>query len=208
MKTAITLRRDLVTKQFDCGMSRAGSVLEFSLVIEAWFYLWQCHLTADTWLPGMKMAQLWCGISQAVAVSRLWWATPHVYGHLLSGWNSCSLNDLKEIFDLSNLFWLPFGLPQLWRFTSCIWICWLHRKTVGRDSKHKSAKNRRKVSFHQNEKLTHLLSFYLLLLEVLGDFISYVLYQQNWKYKQTQIIEDSPNQVDSSLLIAGKNSDF
>lgn len=116
---------------------------------------------------------------------------------------------LEDIFNLSNLFWLPFGLPQLWRFTSCVWVCWLHCKTVGRDSKHKSTENRREVSFCQNEKLTlFAVLFSLLLLEVCGDLIFYVLYQQNCKYKQTQIIEDSPYQVYSSLLIAGKILDI
>ncbi|GMQ02863.1 hypothetical protein CsSME_00048906 [Camellia sinensis var. sinensis] len=49
---------DLVTKQFDYGMYRVGSVLEFSLVTGVWFCLWLCHLMAGTWRLVMKMAQL------------------------------------------------------------------------------------------------------------------------------------------------------
>ena len=69
--TATTLLLAPVTKQFDCGMCRAGNVFGFSLVIEVWFCLWQCPLMVAIWHLVMKMAQSWCGTSLVALVSHL-----------------------------------------------------------------------------------------------------------------------------------------
>ncbi len=126
MSTATTLPLALVIKQSDCGMYKVESVSEYLLVTGVWFCLWQCHLMVGIWPLVMKMAQSWCGTSQVVAVSHLWWVTPHVYGHLVSGGCPFLASEIDYIELLFHTFYVkhPSCSCQLWRFTSCIWVCW------------------------------------------------------------------------------------
>lgn len=158
MQTAITLQLDQVTKLYACGMSKVATVSGFSLVIGVWSYHWQCLLMVDIWHQVMKMEQSWCGISQVDVVLLLWLDTPPVYGHLLLGREGLSVIELNlfsvyfqrctqvwsswKMIDISSLF----VLFQWWRFTSCIWLCWLHCEIMGCNHKHKSATERREVS--------------------------------------------------------------
>jgi len=156
MPTAITLPLAPVTKQFDCGMYRVGSVSAFLLVIGVWFCHWPCHLMVDTWHLVMKMALSWCGTSQVAAAYRLWWDTIHVYGHLPSGANPRHFTRFpKHFLDLIKFYLLiarlltqsAILLCQLWKFPSCFWFGWLYCKIMGCNYKYKAGKDRRKVRF-------------------------------------------------------------
>lgn len=131
MPTATTLPLGQVTKPFDSGMSRVVIVSESSLATGVWFCHWQCHLTVVIWHLEMKTAQSWCGTSQQAAVSHLWWVTPPVYGHSLSG--SLSTNhSFNRFTTIPLLLFTNTTWNQLWRFTCSFWFCWLHCQTMGR----------------------------------------------------------------------------
>ena len=98
MPTAITSPLAPVTKQFDCGMYRVGSVSAFLLAIGVWFCHWPCHLMVDIWHLVMKTALSWCGTSQVAAAYHLWWDTIRVYGHLPSGANPGHLSKFPKSF--------------------------------------------------------------------------------------------------------------